>query len=166
MPAFKRNLKQSIVVGFIIGSALEGAVHIGGIHLAAVLEGEGFLGVVGSVKGIEFGSGFGAALLCGSENNRPGHSGGVLGGISDSEPLFFRVAVKPTPSIFKPQLFRTEDGTETEAVLRGRHDPCLCPRIVPVIEAMTAIVLADFALRDRCSRTEKSALQTEEKTIK
>ena len=121
---------------------------------------------VGSVKGIEFGSGFGAALLCGSENNRPGHSGGVLGGISDSEPLFFRVAVKPTPSIFKPQLFRTEDGTETEAVLRGRHDPCLCPRIVPVIEAMTAIVLADFALRDRCSRTEKSALQTEEKTIK
>lgn len=121
---------------------------------------------VGSVKGIEFGSGFGAALLCGSENNRPGHSGGVLGGISDSEPLFFRVAVKPTPSIFKPQLFRTEDGTETEAVLRGRHDPCLCPRIVPVIEAMTAIVLADFALRDRCSRTEKTALQTEEKTIK
>ena len=121
---------------------------------------------VGGVKGIEFGSGFAASLLCGSENNRPGHSGGVLGGISDGEPLFFRVAVKPTPSVFKTQIFRGEDGTETETALRGRHDPCLCPRIVPVIEAMTAVVLADFALLGRCSRTGKPALQTEEKTLK
>lgn len=107
---------------------------------------------VGSIKGIEFGSGFEASLLTGSENNRPGHSGGITGGISDGEPLFFRVAVKPTPSIFRPQECLTDTGETTTITLKGRHDPCLCPRLVPVIEAMTALVLADLLLRDRASQ--------------
>lgn len=107
---------------------------------------------VGGIKGIEFGSGFSAALLCGSENNTPGHSGGISGGISDGEPLFFRVAVKPTPSVFKPQECLTDTGEKTLITLTGRHDPCLCPRIVPVIEAMTALVLADAALMNRAAK--------------
>lgn len=115
---------------------------------------------VGSIKGIEFGSGFEAPLLYGSENNKPGHSGGITGGISDGEPLFFRVAVKPTPSIFRPQKCLTETGETETVTLKGRHDPCLCPRLVPVIEAMTALVLADAALLNRSSKIEKQTLQT------
>ena len=86
------------------------------------------------------------------------HAGGVLGGISNGQPIIFRVAVKPVPSIFKPQqtVRRAgdfgEDGKAlyetTELQIKGRHDVCLCPRIVPVVEAMTALVLADLLLRD------------------
>lgn len=121
---------------------------------------------VGSIKGIEFGSGFEAARLHGSENNRPGHSGGITGGLSDGEPLFFRVAVKPTPSVFRPQECLTETGETATVTLKGRHDPCLCPRLVPVIEAMTALVLADAALRNRSSKTGNSTLQIKPNTVK
>lgn len=107
---------------------------------------------IGGVKGFEIGSGFQAPLLLGSQNNQKGHSGGVLGGISDGEDLFFRLAVKPTPSIFKPQECLTPEGTTVTVSVKGRHDPCLCPRIVPVVEAMNALVLVDLYLQNRAAQ--------------
>ncbi len=98
---------------------------------------------IGAVKGIEFGSGFGCERLYGSENNKPENSGGMLGGITDGTPISFRVAVKPTPSIEQKQVMKKTDGTEVEASIEGRHDVCICLRIGPVIEAMTAMVLLD-----------------------
>lgn len=98
---------------------------------------------IGAVKGIEFGSGFDCEKLFGSENNKAQYAGGILGGISDGNPIRFRVAVKPTPSIAKAQLMKTVDGTFVETAIEGRHDTCICLRIGPVIEAMTALVLLD-----------------------
>ncbi len=119
---------------------------------------------IGAVKGIEFGSGFGTAALTGSENNdamriqdgKPAflsnHAGGILGGISRGDDIVFRMAVKPVPSIFSTQQTITTGNEETEIKIAGRHDVCLCPRVVPVVEAMTAITLADMLLRDRAAR--------------
>jgi len=112
---------------------------------------------IGSVKAIEFGKGFAAAGLRGSEMNDEmvsdassrnftyltNNAGGILGGISTGEEIFFSCAVKPTPSISMRQKTVDSDGEDTTAAVTGRHDPCICPRIVPVIESMTAIVLAD-----------------------
>jgi len=113
-----------------------------------------------AVKGVEFGSGFRAASLRGSENNDPfvmrggrvvtatNNAGGILGGLSTGMPVVLRVAFKPTPSIARRQ--RTVDlaeGREVELRLSGRHDPCVVPRAVPVVEACVALVLADHALR-------------------
>ncbi len=110
---------------------------------------------IGAVKGVEFGAGFAAAEMRGSEHNDEmgaegfltNHAGGVLGGISTGAELVFRVAVKPTSSIESPQ--RTVDlaGEERQIVTEGRHDPCICPRIVPVVEAMTCLVLEDHFKR-------------------
>jgi chorismate synthase len=116
---------------------------------------------LGSVKGIEFGNGFEAAELTGSENNdaftaggklATNRCGGVLGGISTGSPLEFRIAVKPTPSVSIEQ--KTIDRSLKECTLqvKGRHDPCIVPRIVPVVEAMTALVLCDLILRAKSSR--------------
>lgn len=123
---------------------------------------------VGAVKGIEFGAGFDAADMTGSENNddmrlssdglayfESNNAGGILGGISNGNTIEFRVAIKPVPSIFQRQETLQVTGNafaETDLVIEGRHDVCLCPRIVPVIEAMTAITLADLALQNRCAR--------------
>ncbi|MCU0631726.1 MAG: chorismate synthase [Methanolinea sp.] len=106
---------------------------------------------IGAVKGVEIGEGFAAARMRGSEQNdqmREGgflsnHAGGILGGISTGEDILVRIAVKPTPSIAKEQ--RTVDlgGKETVISVRGRHDPCIVPRLAPVAEAMLALVLAD-----------------------
>ena len=78
------------------------------------------------------------------------HCGGILGGLSNGEPIIFRVAVKPVPSIFIPQktVKKNDDGTyeDTTLQIKGRHDICLCPRIVPVVEAMAALVIADNLL--------------------
>ena len=114
-----------------------------------------------AVKGVEFGCGFKAAELYGSQNNDPfelgsdgrvrtatNNAGGILGGISTGMPLVFRAAFKPTPSIGTPQ--RSVDvttGEEAELVVSGRHDPCVVPRAVPVVEAACALALAD-ALAD------------------
>jgi chorismate synthase len=113
-----------------------------------------------AVKGVEFGSGFAAALLRGTQDNdafilRDGkimtasnHAGGALGGITSGMPLVARLAIKPTPSIAQAQ--KTVNLTtmaETEIRISGRHDPCIVPRAVVVAEAMTAIVLCDFALQ-------------------
>ncbi len=114
---------------------------------------------LGGIKGIEFGDGFVASTLRGSENNDailPGgfasnHAGGVCGGLSTGQELLFRVAVKPTPSIALLQKTVDESGVAREITIGGRHDPCLCPRLVPVVEAMTALVLVDLLLRAQAS---------------
>ncbi|MDD4923873.1 MAG: chorismate synthase [Dehalococcoidales bacterium] len=113
-----------------------------------------------SVKGVEFGAGFAAARLKGSENNDPfdikdgkvitktNNAGGILGGISSGMPIVLKVAVKPTPSIAKKQhSVDLKKMTVAELEIKGRHDACIVPRAVPVVEAMMAITLCDFALR-------------------
>ena len=111
---------------------------------------------IGTTKGIEFGDGFNATRHQGSENNdewvvnddgsigtSSNHSGGILGGISSGEPILFRVAIKPASSIAKPQQTVTTDSQPTKIEVHGRHDPCICPRAVPVVESMAAMVLMD-----------------------
>ncbi len=107
---------------------------------------------IGAVRGVEIGDGFASARLHGSEfNDRPlpgggfgsNHAGGVLGGISTGQPLVMRLAIRPTGSIGKTQETVDRNGQAATIEIRGRHDPCLCPRIAPVAEAMVACVLAD-----------------------
>lgn len=122
-----------------------------------------------AVLGVEYGIGFGCATLRGSENNdlftretdeagaarivtRSNRHGGMLGGISSGMPLVLRAAVKPTSSLSQLQDTVTRDGEPTQIATRGRHDPCLLPRFVPMAEAMVAIVLADHWLRWRGQR--------------
>ena len=114
-----------------------------------------------ATKGFEIGSGFAAAGMTGSEHNdafemRGGRvrtttnrSGGVQGGISNGEDVIFRVAFKPTATISQTQKTVTAAGEDTELAARGRHDPCVLPRAVPMVEAMTALVFVDHALRQR-----------------
>ena len=108
---------------------------------------------VGACKGIEFGCGFAAAGLKGSENNSlENSSGGILGGISSGQDIFFKAAFKPTPSIAKKQKTFDREGRSREITIKGRHDVCIVPRAVPVIETMAALVLADFLLLLRASK--------------
>lgn len=114
-----------------------------------------------ATKGFEIGSGFGGTLLKGSEHNdsffmengrvrtHTNRSGGVQGGISNGEPVFFRVAFKPTATIFQTQATVSPEGREVELRARGRHDACVLPRAVPMVEAMTVLVLTDHLLRQR-----------------
>ncbi len=107
---------------------------------------------IGACKGVEFGAGFAAAAMLGSKNNAsPSSSGGILGGISNGDDIFFKAAFKPTPSISKPQMAAQKDGGKREITIKGRHDVCIVPRAVPVVEAMTALVLADFLLLARAN---------------
>lgn len=112
-----------------------------------------------AVRGIEFGNGFGAALLCGSLNNdsfymdngavktRSNNHGGILGGITSGMPLIFRAAIKPTPSVAKEQdSVSLSQGQDTKLVIKGRHDPCIVPRAVPCVEAAAAIAIYDAFL--------------------
>jgi len=109
---------------------------------------------IGAVRGVEIGDGFASAARFGSENNDPmtitgfasNHAGGILGGISTGQEIVVRIAVKPTPSISIPQKTRDIHGNEVEISVKGRHDPCIVPRILPVAEAMLALVLADCML--------------------
>jgi len=118
---------------------------------------------IGACKGIEFGAGFSAADMKGSENNdQPGgngngefasnNSGGILGGISTGQDILFKAAFKPTPSISKKQKAYDKNGNIVEIEIHGRHDTCIVPRAVVVVEAMTALVLADFLLLSRVSK--------------
>jgi chorismate synthase len=112
---------------------------------------------LGAVKGIEFGAGFTAADMTGSEHNDAmgpqgflsNHAGGILGGITTGEELLFRLAVKPTASIAREQRTIDTAGEPQRIAIEGRHDPCILPRLVPVVEAMTAIVMADLLLQHR-----------------
>ncbi|MBP8260279.1 MAG: chorismate synthase, partial [Verrucomicrobia bacterium] len=112
-----------------------------------------------ATKGFEIGSGFAGTRMRGSEHNdafiaRPdgrlgtmtNRSGGIQGGISNGEPVLFRVAFKPTSTIGKPQKTAAYDGAPVTLEARGRHDPCVLPRAVPIVEAMAALTLADLAL--------------------
>ncbi|RAK66906.1 chorismate synthase [Hymenobacter edaphi] len=120
---------------------------------------------INAVKGFEYGSGFAGTLLFGSEHNdafytdeagqvrtRTNHSGGVQGGISNGQDIYFRVAFKPVATILQPQQTIDDQGQAVELAGRGRHDPCVLPRAVPIVDAMTALVLADMLLRARGSR--------------
>ena len=109
---------------------------------------------IGAVKGVEIGAGFASARLRGSENNDPigpegplkNDAGGILGGISCGAPVIVRLAVKPTPSIARTQRTIDRGGRASEIAVKGRHDPCIAPRIVPVAEAMCAVVVYDLWL--------------------
>lgn len=114
---------------------------------------------IGAVKGFELGDGFAAARATGLTNNDPfildanghitkntNHAGGILGGISDGTPIFFRAAVKPTPSVAATQQTVNKDGEEISVNIKGRHDPIIVPRAVVVVEAMTAITILDAML--------------------
>lgn len=120
-----------------------------------------------AVLGFEYGIGFAGARLRGSENNDAFHPpppaihtatnrhGGLLGGISSGQPIICRVAVKPTSSIPRTQSTVTRSGEPTEILVRGRHDPCLLPRFVPMGEAMFALVLIDHLMQAQLSRLEQ-----------
>ncbi|HIT33260.1 MAG TPA: chorismate synthase [Candidatus Faecousia intestinigallinarum] len=163
--AMRRAIADAKTHGDSLGGVIECAVTglpaglgepiFGGMEsrLAAILYG------IPAVKGVEFGAGFAAAKMLGSQHNDPfaaengriytltNHAGGILGGITNGMPLLFRVAVKPTPSISLSQqsvsLTRLEP---TALVVKGRHDPCIAPRAVPVVEAAAAIAIMDAYL--------------------
>ncbi|MBZ0255299.1 chorismate synthase [bacterium] len=119
-----------------------------------------------ATKGFEIGSGFSATTMKGSEHNdefyvsrgkvrtRTNYSGGVQGGISNGENIVFRVAFKPTATILQPQKTITPDKKKTTLKPRGRHDPCVLPRAVPIVEAMAALVLTDHYLLQRMNSVE------------
>lgn len=119
---------------------------------------------INAVKGFEYGSGFEGTQLKGSEHNdefyndgekiktKTNHSGGVQGGISNGEDIYFNVAFKPVATIMKDQNSVDKKGNETTVSGKGRHDPCVVPRAVPIVEAMAALVIADFLLRGKVSR--------------
>ncbi len=120
---------------------------------------------INAVKGVEIGAGFGAAELTGEQNademragpnGKPAflsnNAGGILGGISTGQEIVIRFAVKPTPSILQPLRTITTTGQETEISTKGRHDPCVGIRAVPVGESMVACVLADHLLRAKAAR--------------
>ena len=114
-----------------------------------------------ATKGFELGSGFAATKMKGSEHNdafemrddkvrtKTNRSGGVQGGISNGEDIVFRVGFKPTATISREQQTVTTSHEETTLAARGRHDPCVLPRAVPMVEAMATLVLCDHALRQR-----------------
>lgn len=119
---------------------------------------------INACKGFEIGSGFAGASMTGSKHNdlienidgeiktKTNHSGGVQGGISNGEDIYFRAAFKPVATIMNDQESINKDGESVIAKGKGRHDPCVLPRAVPVVEAMTNLVLADLALAHRNSR--------------
>ena len=169
-PDAARRMEEAIGVARRHGDSLGGIVEVRATGVPVGL-GEPFFDSIESsiahavfavpaVKGIEFGAGFAAARMRGSEHNDPfafvdgevrtttNHAGGILGGLATGMPVVFRVVVKPTSSIAREQ--RTVDlrtRSDTRLVITGRHDPCIVPRAVVVLEAVTAIALVDLALR-------------------
>ena len=164
--AMQAAIAQAKAQGDSLGGVIECAVlglpaglgdpMFGGMEnrIAAIVFG------IPAVKGVEFGAGFAAARLRGSQNNDPytvrdgrietrsNHCGGILGGITNGMPLVFRAAIKPTPSIAMEQdSVNLETLTEEKLRVGGRHDPCIVPRAVPVIEAAAAIAVYDALLR-------------------
>ena len=166
------SMQEAILAASREGDSVGGVIECAAIEFPAGIGSPMFDGIenrlsaaifgIPAVKGVEFGAGFAASGMRGSEHNdayrmRPdgtiaietNHAGGILGGISTGEPIVLRAAFKPTPSIAKAQqtisLSKREDA---ELVVRGRHDPCIAQRAVPVVEAVTALVLLDFLLEE------------------
>ena len=116
---------------------------------------------INAVKGFEYGSGFDGTKMLGSEHNdefyndngdlhtKSNYSGGIQGGISNGEDIFFKVAFKPVATILTSQNTVNKDGDGVVLKAKGRHDPCVVPRAVPIVEAMAAIVIVDHLLRNR-----------------
>ncbi|MBI4800476.1 MAG: chorismate synthase [Desulfarculus sp.] len=164
--AMAEAVRQALAEGDSLGGVVEvlaSGVPVGlgdpvADKLDALLAGA-MLGI-GGVKGLEVGDGFAVASRRGSANNDQispqgflsNHAGGILGGISTGQDIVLRLAVKPTPSIARPQATIDLDGQARTMEIKGRHDPCLCPRIAPVAEAMAALVLADAWLAQRAAR--------------
>ena len=171
------KMREAISEAKADGDSLGGIIECYAIGLPAGLGDPMFDGLenriaqiifgIPAVKGIEFGAGFAAATMRGSEHNDPivirngniatetNNAGGILGGISNGMPISFRVAIKPTPSIAKTQnTVSLSSGKETSLTVSGRHDPCIVPRAVPVVEAAAAIALFDACLEHFGSRTE------------
>lgn len=138
-----------------IGQPVFGKLHaaLGGAMLS-----------INAAKAFEYGNGFKGLKQKGSEQNdifynnkgsietRTNHSGGIQGGISNGQDIYFRVAFKPVPTILMEQHTVNADGTDTTLKARGRHDPCVLPRAVPIVEAMAAMTLLDFYLIDRTTQ--------------
>ena len=155
--------KSGSSIGAVIEVVAEGVPAGLGAPIYAKLDGDlaAALMSINAVKGVEIGAGFEAAALTGEENademrmgnNGPAfmsnHAGGILGGISTGQPVVARFAVKPTSSILSPRRTVDRNGTDTDILTKGRHDPCVGIRAVPVGEAMVACVLADHYLRHR-----------------
>lgn len=167
------GMRQAILAAAAEQDSVGGVIECAAIGLPAGLGAPMFDGVenrlsaalfgIPAVKGVEFGEGFAAAALRGSQNNdafrvdeqgcivtATNHCGGILGGITNAMPVVFRAAFKPTPSIGKPQ--QTVDlaaNQNTELVIQGRHDPCIVPRAVPVVEAVAALVLLDLYMEGK-----------------
>lgn len=125
--------------------------------------GKAMLGI-NAVKGFEYGSGFSGTRLRGSQHNdaivnesgtirtRTNYSGGIQGGISNGEDIYFNVAFKPVATIMQDQESVDKEGNPVTVEGKGRHDPCVVPRAVPIVEAMAALVMADFLMRDQATR--------------
>lgn len=164
-----QRMRQAIAAAHADGDSVGGTIECAITGLPMGLGDPMFGGMEGriaqivygipAVKGVEFGDGFHVANLRGSQNNdaytvrngeiitQTNHAGGILGGITNGMPLVFRAAVKPTPSIAKKQQSISIDRMEsTELTIKGRHDPCIVPRAVPVVEAAAAIAIFDAIL--------------------
>ena len=161
---WERNLDEARKAGSSLGAVVEcvadGVPAGWGAPVYGKLDAElaSAMMSINAAKGVEIGDGFGAARLRGEENAdamRAGpkflsnHAGGILGGISSGQPIVVRSAFKPTSSILTPMPTIDREGNETEIVTKGRHDPCVGIRAVPVVEAMMALVLADQKLLHR-----------------
>lgn len=163
------KMKEAIAAAKVDGDSVGGLIECIATGLPAGLGEPMFGGMeskiaqiiygIPAIKGLNFGSGFAGAYMRGSENNdqfiiengtvetKKNYAGGILGGITNGMPLVFEVAVKPTPSISKPQKsISLSCMEETELIVKGRHDPCIVPRAVPVVEAAAAIAIYDAVL--------------------
>ena len=165
-PAIGKKMQDCILTAKSAGDSVGGIIETAAIHLPAGL-GEPFfdslestlahlLFSIPAVKGVEFGAGFALTQMKGSQANdalyhengitktSTNHNGGILGGITNGMPLIFRVAIKPTPSINIEQHTVNSNAENVTLVVGGRHDPCIVPRAVPVVEAATAMAILDL----------------------
>ncbi|MBQ8910222.1 MAG: chorismate synthase [Oscillospiraceae bacterium] len=170
-PEAGKKMKEAIAIAKKDGDSVGGIIECIATGLPAGLGGPLFGGMEGkiaqavygipAVKGIDFGSGFSGSFLRGSENNdeyavqdgkivtKTNHAGGILGGITTGMPLVFQAAIKPTPSILKEQGSISLTAMENKSLqIHGRHDPCIVPRAVPVVEAAAAIAIFDALLEE------------------
>lgn len=167
------EMQDAILSASHAGDSVGGVIECAAIGFPAGVGGPMFDGIenrlsaaifgIPAVKGLEFGEGFAAANMRGSEHNDPyrmaddgsittltNHAGGLLGGISTGQPIVLRLAIKPTSSIAKPQeTISLSKRENAELIVHGRHDPCIAHRAVPVVEAVMALVLLDYLLEEK-----------------